>query len=139
MGSLAGRPWNCDQLIFSPGLFREIQTASLESTAAVIYMGIFPGAIGYVSWALVLSRLPASRAASFLYLIPAVAIVIAWIWLGEIPTLLAAIGGILVLSGVILVNLRGRAVPSENARQGLDQKSNADIKVLPPHVDREGA
>lgn len=96
-------------LLFTPELVQQMQTASLDSTLAVVYMGIFPGAIGYVSWAFVLAHLPASKAGSFLYLVPVVAIIIAWAWLGEIPTVLAAIGGVLVLLGVILVNVRGRA------------------------------
>lgn len=79
-------------------------------TLATIYLGIFPGALGYVSWAYVLSRLPASTAASFLYLVPVVAIGIAWIWLGELPTFLVVVGGAFVLAGVILVNTRGRKI-----------------------------
>ena len=73
-------------LIFSPGLIGDLRIAPLHVTLAVIYLGIFPGALGYVSWAYALSRLPASTAASFLYLVPIVAIGIAWIWLGELPT-----------------------------------------------------
>ncbi len=96
-------------LVFSPGLAGQIRTASAESTLAVLYMGVFPGAIGYVSWAFVLSRLPASKAGSLLYMVPAIAILIAWLWLGEIPTLLAILGGILVLAGVILVNMLGKS------------------------------
>ncbi len=96
-------------LWFGPDLLRQMPAASSASTIAVIYMGIFPGAIGYVSWSYVLSRLPASQAGSFLYLIPAVAIVIAWLWLGEMPDLAAWLGGALILAGVLLVNVRGRA------------------------------
>jgi len=95
-------------LIFTPGLTQTIQSAPLDATLAVVYMGIFPGALGYATWAYVLARTPASIASSFLYLVPAFAIVIAWLWLGEVPGIAALLGGVLVLSGVILVNTRGK-------------------------------
>lgn len=57
-----------------------------------------------MSWAYALSRLSGSTAASFLYLVPLVAVGIAWFWLGEVPSLLALWGGLLVLAGVVLVN-----------------------------------
>ena len=95
-------------LIFSPGLLEELHNAPFHVTLAATYLGLFPGALGYVSWSYALSRLPASTAASFLYLVPIVASAIAWIWLGEVPALLALVGGAFVLAGVILVNSRGR-------------------------------
>lgn len=95
-------------LPFLPGLIQEIPHAPTHASAAVIYMGIFPGAIGYISWSYVLSRLPASRAGSFLYLVPATAILIAWVWLGEVPAVISLFGGVLILAGVITVNVHGR-------------------------------
>jgi drug/metabolite transporter (DMT)-like permease len=92
-------------LIFLPGLIIQMKTASLESNLAVVYMGIFPGVIGYGCWSYVLSRMPASRAGSFLYLTPVVAMFIAWFWLGEIPTFATLMGGVLVIAGVVIVNL----------------------------------
>lgn len=94
-------------LIFTPGLLNEISAAPLAATGAVVYLGLFPGVLGYLGWAYVLSRMPGSRAASFLYLVPLLAAGIAWIWLGEVPAPLAFGGGVLVLAGVILVNTRG--------------------------------
>jgi drug/metabolite transporter (DMT)-like permease len=91
-------------LIFLPRLWQELPKATTTSTLAVVYMGIFPGVIGYASWSYVLSKLPASRAGTFLYLVPAVAIFIAWLWLGEAPAIAAIAGGALVVAGVILVN-----------------------------------
>lgn len=96
-------------LVFLPGLIGQMPAASHESTLAVVYLGIFPGALSYVLWSYALSRMPASALASFLYAQPVNAIVIAWIWLGEFPSLLAVIGGGISLAGVIAVNAKGIA------------------------------
>lgn len=95
-------------LIFTPALVRQLPTAELTDTLAVVYMGIFPGAIGYISWAYVMSKRPASTSSSFLYLIPIVATLIGWLILGELPRSIAFLGGALILAGVILVNSIGR-------------------------------
>lgn len=101
-------------LVFSPGLVTNVQTASWSETVAVVYLGIFPAALGYVSWAYALARIPATRAASFLYLVPGVTLVIAWFWLGEWPTWLALSGGVIALSGVIVVNFFGKTPLQKN-------------------------
>jgi drug/metabolite transporter (DMT)-like permease len=95
-------------LPFGRGTLHTLATASMQSTLAVIYLGIFPAAMAYVAWAYVLSHALASRTASLLYLIPVFAIFIAWIWLREIPEPLSLLGGGLALAGVLVVNLVGR-------------------------------
>lgn len=64
-------------LIFAPGTVQDFQAASPSVTLAVAYLGVFPAAAGYVTWAYTLARVPAARAASFLYLVPAVTLSIA--------------------------------------------------------------
>ncbi len=95
-------------LIFSPGLWQAIQHAPTKVTLAAMYIGVFPAALAYVSWAYTLSRLPASQTASYLYVTPGLSILIAWGWLGEKPTALTLLGGMLALLGVIVVNLLGK-------------------------------
>ncbi|MBA7602523.1 hypothetical protein ES703_09616 [subsurface metagenome] len=94
-------------LVFTPGLIEEVTSAPIEATAATIYLGIFPSAVAYVTWSYALSRAPASIVVSFLYLQPVFAVIIAFIWLNEIPVLISIIGGVVTILGVFLVNKYG--------------------------------
>jgi drug/metabolite transporter (DMT)-like permease len=94
-------------LVFLPGLVSQMAVAPVPATLAVVYLGVFPGAIAYVLWSYALARMPASILSTFLYLSPALAILIAWIWIGEVPEILTLVGGALAVAGVVVVNTKG--------------------------------
>lgn len=95
-------------LPFGGGLPAALRAAPVGPTMAVVYLGLMPAAAGYLAWAYLLARLPAGVAGSLLYLVPAVAMLVAWLWLGEVPAPLSLLGGGLVLVGVIVVNRWGK-------------------------------
>jgi drug/metabolite transporter (DMT)-like permease len=105
-------------LPFAGGLAGQVRAATLADTLAIVYLGVFPAAIGYVTWAYVLSRFPAAQAASFLYGVPVMAFLVGWMWLGEAPTAIDAIGGLLALGGVAVVNTLGRPRSAGRPSQG---------------------
>ncbi|MFY3790559.1 DMT family transporter [Ureibacillus sp. MALMAid1270] len=94
--------------VFAPGLLTTIQNASLEVNMTTIYIGIFPTAVAYLTWAIALSLSAASSVSSVLYLEPVIAIVVAWIWISELPSMMSISGGIIAITGVIIVNYFGK-------------------------------
>ncbi|HEY5004870.1 MAG TPA: DMT family transporter, partial [Ktedonobacteraceae bacterium] len=99
-------------LVFLPELLRELPGATLMPTLSIIYLGLFPAAISYIAWSYTLARVSASVATSFLNLSPVLALLISWLWLHEVPVLLEIVGGIIVIIGVLIVNTRGKALPT---------------------------
>jgi drug/metabolite transporter (DMT)-like permease len=94
-------------LPFAPGLVSDVSAAvgagSVGKIGWLVYLGVFPTAIGFTTWAYALSRTTAGRLGVTTYLIPPVAIAIAWLLLGEIPPALALLGGLLCIGGVVIV------------------------------------
>ena len=91
---------------FLPEALEQARLADAAGLGAVIYLGIVPSLIAYAAWAVALSRLPAARATNFLYIVSPTAVLIGFFWLGEVPTLMGIVGGILALGGVAIVNLK---------------------------------
>lgn len=96
-------------LPFGGQLAGAIRDAPPSATLAVLYLGAFPAAIGYVGWSVVLSRMEVARATTLLYLIPPVAALLGWGFLGEALAPAAALGGAITICGVALVNARRSA------------------------------
>jgi drug/metabolite transporter (DMT)-like permease len=94
-------------LPFLPALARDVSTAPPQSIAWMIYLGLFPTAIGFTTWAFALGRTTAGRLGSTTYLVPPIAIVLAWLLLGEVPPALAILGGALCIGGVVVARSRG--------------------------------
>src|SRR5882724_11579508 len=95
-------------LAFGGGLIHAIHIAPVGAPLAIVYLGIFPAAIAFTAYAYAISHGPVNRISSFLYLVPVLAIGIAWIWLGEVPRMMSLLGGVVALAGVVIVNVWGK-------------------------------
>jgi len=93
-------------LPFTPNLASETEDADASAVGWVIYLGLVPTALGFVTWAFALNRTSAGRMAALAYLIPVVAVVLGWAVLDEVPAGLAIAGGALCLAGVYVARRR---------------------------------
>ncbi|MEU0090219.1 DMT family transporter [Kribbella sp. NPDC006257] len=96
-------------LPFAPALIHELPKASAATIWWVVYLGAVPTALGFSTWAFALRRTTAGRLGATTYLVPVVAIVLAWVLLGERPAALALAGGAICLVGVSISRRRSRS------------------------------
>lgn len=90
--------------------WRALQALSPAGWGSVLFLGIGCSGLGYLFWYEALEHLEPSRVAAFLYLEPLVTLCAAMLLLGETIHVTTVLGGVLVLSGVILVQ-RARGAP----------------------------
>ncbi|HDX9707817.1 TPA: DMT family transporter [Bacillus thuringiensis] len=104
-------------LIFLPGLWNSISNAPQEATWSAVYLGIFPTVLPYIALGYLTTKRGASEATSSLYLTPLLSFIIAWIWLGEIPTFNTIVGGILIIAGIMLTIVQTNVVQTQTQNQ----------------------
>jgi len=89
------------------GYWVEISQISMHGWLSIFFLGIFCSALAYIFYNDGLQALPASQAGAFIYLEPLVTTLTAAVLLSEQITVFPALGGLLILLGVWLVNRGG--------------------------------
>ena len=74
--------------------------------AWIIYLGVFPTALAFSTWAYALTHMGAARLSITTFLVPVIAIGLAWALLNETPVPLAYLGGALCVVGVLISRKR---------------------------------
>ncbi|MGA9749578.1 MAG: DMT family transporter [Nocardioides sp.] len=96
-------------LPFAPALAGDLASASAADIGWVVYLGVFPTAIAFTTYAFALTHMSASSLGVTTYLVPPITVLMAWVLLAETPPVLAYVGGALCLAGVALARHRPRA------------------------------
>ena len=95
-------------LPFAGDLIRTVQEVPLSSVGWIVYLGLFPTAIAFTTFAFALARMDASRLGVTTYLVPPITILLGWLFLREVPPGLAMVGGVVSLVGVAVSRVRPR-------------------------------
>ena len=103
-------------LLFLPQAIEEVRSAPVQSLLAVLFMGIFPSAIGFLLWTKALSiAKQIGDVTNFMFVTPLLSTLLEIILIGDIPDTGTIIGGLMILFGVALFNNRARLVPRQHA------------------------
>jgi drug/metabolite transporter (DMT)-like permease len=93
-------------LPFGAQLIGEAADAPASALAWTAYLGLFPTAVAFTTWAFALSHTTAGRMGATTYLVPPLATLMGWSYFGETPPGLALAGGALCLTGAALARRR---------------------------------
>ena len=100
-------------LPFLGRLVDDTRSASASDVWWVVYLGVFPTAIAFTTFAYALRTMSASSLGVTTYLVPPITIVMGWLFLGETPPGMAYVGGVLALVGVAVARRKPRTLADE--------------------------
>jgi len=104
-------------LFYIPFCVDTLYGMSTSAWWITLYLGIGPICLGGVLSMFALRVLSTSRAAQMMLLVPPIASLIAWLWLGEVPKNEVFWGGGLILFGVFLGGINRWANRSQTVRE----------------------
>ena len=105
-------------LLFDMSIFSQAATMSLPTIGAILFLGVFSTVIGYVIWYVALEMRTASEISIYLYSIPVFSTIISYFLFGYMITILFVFGGVLVVIGLILVNLKEKSKNQLKSKKG---------------------
>jgi drug/metabolite transporter (DMT)-like permease len=83
----------------------DLAALSPAAWGGVAYAGVLAIGVAYLLWYWGVQRIGSARTSVFSNLVPVVALVVAWAWIGETPTALQLAGAAVVLGGMTLARL----------------------------------
>jgi drug/metabolite transporter (DMT)-like permease len=89
---LAGRGWE------------SIHNIAPDGWLALGFLGVFCSGLAYIFWYDALKVLPAAQVGTYLYIEPVITVIASYLFLNEKITLPSLLGGVIILTGVWLVN-----------------------------------
>jgi drug/metabolite transporter (DMT)-like permease len=107
-------------LPFVPFGLDRLLHAGAGAWLAAAYLGLLPSALGFVLWGYAVARMPIAVSTSLLYLVSPVAVLLAWVWLGELPLATEMLGGLVVVAGVVVIAQAPRVAARRTADRAGD-------------------
>lgn len=122
-------------LPFSGQLVSDASHAPASATLNMVYLGVFPTALAFTTWAYALARTSASRMGATTYVVPALVVLMSWVVLDEVPAALTLVGGAICLAGVAVSRSRPAAREGGGVAATGVPAPSAEPGAVPPAPD----
>ena len=89
--------------VFLPASIEEARTASFALVSYVVFLGVFPSAIAYITWTKAFVKAErTSYVTNYMFITPFLTTLQGFLLVGELPDSATVIGGAIILSGALL-------------------------------------
>lgn len=95
-------------------LFWGLDPINESNFLSVLYAGVFPSILAPLVWMLAVQQLGPNQTSIFMNIMPVMTAIIAYYWLNEAWTIYHTIGGLIIISGVIMAQRRPKPVMKLN-------------------------
>jgi drug/metabolite transporter (DMT)-like permease len=132
-------------LPFSGQLGSALADAPASATLNIVYLGVFPTALAFTTWAYALARTTAGKMGATTYAVPPLVVLMSWAVLDEVPGWLTLVGGALCLAGVAVSRRRARpplttiAVPAADEAAAARSRTGSSLRHSDAATTRERA
>jgi drug/metabolite transporter (DMT)-like permease len=92
----------------------DFRSVAFGTWLAIGYAGMLGIGVAYLIWYVGVRRLGSARTAVFGNFVPVVALLVAWVWLGERPSIGQIVGAGLILGGIAVARSNRAKVPGPN-------------------------
>jgi drug/metabolite transporter (DMT)-like permease len=125
--------------LLSLGAGESVAAVSVTPTAvvALVYVGVFSGALAYLAYFALIDTVGATRANLVFYLIPIVSAVGGWLLLGETLSWVTLVGFAVVLGGFVLIESRSIVATVREYSRDRGHGSGEPTPSVPPERSRD--
>lgn len=100
--------------LFDGNIIQQVSELSPTGWFAIIFLGVFSTVIGYAIWYIALKIKSASEISAYLYAIPVFSTIVSYILFNDEITLFFIVGGVLVILGLAIVNMKTKQAGKTN-------------------------
>ncbi|MFE7031693.1 DMT family transporter [Streptomyces sp. NPDC057621] len=124
-------------LPFAGQLVSDARDAPLSATLNMLYLGVFPTALAFTTWAFALARTTAGRMGATTYAVPALVVLMSWVVLDEVPGWITLVGGLVCLAGVAVSRSGPRPGVAATTAPVTEAPATAVAAAPEPQSDRD--